>query len=477
MDGTRIFIPSSHEQPKWSAIDINTFSLGPWHMVRLPIYYSLYDTMQTFQSKNEIGLPSVPPINNLAASVPDFNEPWDEFFPLNKTMSYHDAVGGGNGGFNRYLKIMHEDIGIPSSIAELLKWGDLYSNQVYRTIFEAANRARPRNNLTILWNTNAAWLSFMWQIYDWYLRPNAGYYTMKSAIKPIHVQYSHIDKGIQVVSTLDKDVNVKINVSVISADGTEKAEKSYAAGIFANKTVYIDSLPDIINDTSLYFVALDLFDESDQIIDRMVTWTQKNSKWQDLLKIPATNVKCTLLGKEEVKGETEYTFEVINESDFPAVNIMLEITNGAFGKEILPAFWDDNALTMMPGESKKVKVKVRNDLIPNTPFVLAEGFNVNPASWDIAAGSKDTIDITIENLKIKAKADTAYLHFTASQLENIGTRITTHPVKLSIDGKLYRYVSVATKQGMDIIGKIELLDLAPGKHEIQMGNFSKTINY
>ncbi len=40
-------------------------------------------------------------------AIPDFNEPWDEFFPFNFAMSYYDA-GGGNASFNGYLKIMHE---------------------------------------------------------------------------------------------------------------------------------------------------------------------------------------------------------------------------------------------------------------------------------------------------------------------------------------------------------------------------------
>ncbi len=46
----------------------------------------------------------------------------------------------------------------------------------------------------------------------------------------------------------------------------------------------------------------------------------------------------------------------------------------------------------------------------------------------------------------------------------------TGPVKLTIDGKLFRYVSVAVRQGMNITGKIELPGIKPGKHKIIMGN-------
>ncbi|MCX6013437.1 MAG: hypothetical protein NTV30_08540 [Chloroflexi bacterium] len=43
-------------------------------------------------------------------------------------------------------------------------------------------------------------------------------------------------------------------------------------------------------------------------------------------------------------------------------------------------------------------------------------------------------------------------------------------MKLTIDGKLFRYISVAVKQGEQIIGKIELSGITPGKHKINMGN-------
>jgi exo-1,4-beta-D-glucosaminidase len=472
MDESRIFIISSDEQPSWSKIDINTFSGGPWNMVRIPRYYELYDTKPEFTSKNEIGLPSLPPINSLAAGIPDFNEPWDEFFPLNQSMSYHDAVGGGNGRFGDYVKIMHEDIGKPSSIAEMLKWGDLYNNQVYRTIFEAANRARPRNNLTTLWKSNAAWLSFFWQIFDWYLRPNAGYYTMKSAIKPVHVQYSHIDKGIQVVSTLDKDIKVKIKASVIKAEGTVVGERSYSAAINANKTVYIDSIPDIIKDTSLYFIALDLMDDSGEIIDRTVTWTQKNAKWQELLSIPVVDLEAQEIHIKEIENEMIYSLNIHNQASIPAVNIVLELTDGTFGKEILPAFWSDNALTLMPGETKTVEVKVRKGFSPDQLHVLAEGLNVAPVSWNIVQGSEKKMEFRIENMEIRKDNSQFVLHFSTNQPDNFGTRITTGPVKLTVDGKLYRYVSVAVRQGMNITGKIELSGIKPGKHKINMGNSS-----
>jgi len=477
MDGTRIFLPSSHEQPEWSSIDINTFTGGPWHIVKLPTYYELFDQKKSFESKNEIGLPSPPTINTIAKYIPDFNIPEKETFPFNKTMGYHDATGiKQNGRFRDYAELIQESMGECSSVAEFLKWSDLFSNQTYRTIFEAANKSRPRNNLVVLWKSNAAWPSFMWQIYDWTLRPNAGYYSMKSACKPIHVQFSHDDGGIQVVSTLDKDLTgATIDIKVLSGNGIIKAEKQLKTDVPVNQTVHLESINEMIYDTNLYFVAMNLFDQSGKLLDRTVAWSQKNTKWHDLLLIPSVDLSCKVIGQNEVNGEVEYSIEVKNESVVPVVNVMLEVTNGTFGKEVLPSFWDDNELTIMPGETRNIKVKFRRDLLTKTAYVVAEGLNINPASWNLETGEKESLSFEIIDLNISTENEKVYLNFATSLSKGKGSRITTFPVKFSVDGKFIRFVSIAATKDMEINGRIDLSELKPGSHKIQLGNLEKEV--
>ena len=470
MDDSRVFIATSSTQPSWAKTPIRTYSGGPWSMQRLPKYYGLYDTNHEFTSKNEIGLPSLPPLNSLAKAIPDFNQPWDEFFPLNLAMSYHDAVGGGNAGFKNYVQIMHEDIGLPSSIAEMLRWGDLYNNQVYRTIFEAGNRSRPRNNLNTLWKSNAAWLSFMWQIYDWYLRPNAGYYTMKSALKPLHVQFSHDNKGVQVISTLTEDTPVKVSATVLTADGKTVGNRSWNATIKADQSMPIGDLKEILPEGPLYFIALDLLDTSGKKLDRTVTWTQANTKWQELLQMAPVNLGVRVVSSRLTGDEQSYELVVTNPGLIPAVNVMLELTDGAFGDEILPSFWTDNALTLIPGESASVQVRVRRAALPKSPHFVAEGLNVNPACWSADSSRMVKIHLPVTKLTINNDKGGAVLHFTTERLKQGGTRLTSGPVPLKIDGKLLRYLSVAASPDQEISGHIELPPLPPGKHQIELGD-------
>ena len=153
LDGTRPWLPSSSDTPKWSHDPTHTTTGGPWHLVRLPDYFRLYAAQPGYESRDEIGLPSVLPINSVVDAIPDYDQPNPKTFPFNQDLGFHFATGK----FQSLDKILRADLGAPASLAEYLWAGDLYNAATYRAIFEAANKARPRNAGTHLWKTNAAW--------------------------------------------------------------------------------------------------------------------------------------------------------------------------------------------------------------------------------------------------------------------------------------------------------------------------------
>ena len=269
LDGTRPWLPMSDAevQPPWRKEDLHVWSGGPWHMVRLPEYFRMYAKEPRFPCKDEIGLGSPPPINSIAKSIPDYDQPGSEAFPLNITLGYHDATDR----ITRALdKIMHEDLGEPSCLTEYLATADLYNDVSYRAIFEAANKARPRNSGTHLWKVNAAWPSMVWQVFDWYLRPNAGYYSMRSACRPLHVQHSVDDQTVQVVSTLPEPRLVRVRISLADAAGRPEKVVEHSLTAAADATTAVGPLPREVTDGRLHFLGAGL-------VRRRRTSTRPNS--------------------------------------------------------------------------------------------------------------------------------------------------------------------------------------------------------
>lgn len=446
LDASRPWLPSSSEPPPWRNEDIRTWTGGPWHMVRLPEYFELYRNHPEFTSRNEIGLASFPPINSLVKAIPDFDEPVPAWFPLNRSMGYHDAT---HTMFRASDDIIRRDLGEPGSLTEYLWMGDLYNNQCYRAIFEAANKNRPRNSGTHLWKVNAAWPSFVWQVFDWYLRPNAGYYSMRSACKPLHIQFSIDDRSIQISSTLLHSCkNLLVRVKVLEAGGKEVYRDEFPACAEADATTPAGFLPSFPGEGNLCFLSLELTDTEGNGLDRVVTWVQADCRWHDLLALPPAEAMATILERTESQGESCYRISLTNCSPVPAVQIWLEILRGPQGDEVLPSFWNDNAITLLPGEEREISVKFRTaDLHGNPAHLILEGWNLIPREYRVEDNAEIPLAVHVESCRITSDSEGTRLVVTAAQEGPLGSRITTWPVPVQTDGNKQRYVRMGLRTG------------------------------
>lgn len=467
LDGTRPWLPSSSAQPRWAREPMNVWSGGPWNMIRLPEYFKLYATENKCRALDEIGLVSVPPMNSAARFLPDYNQPDPATPPFNRTMGYHDAAEG-NCGFRDTDKIIRQDLGEPACLSDYLSMGDLYNGLSYRAIFEAANKARPRNAGTHLWKTNAAWPSFLWQLYDWYLRPNAGYYSMKSACRPLHVQHSADDHSLQLVSTLaEARSNLTLRITVADMSGAIVQREQRTVVVPADTTVPLGELPILKQDGKLRFLVLELLDATGRELDRTATFVQRDCRYQELLELPPAAVTARVLGNTEEGDETVIRLGVKNASGIPAVNVWLEVLKGPQGEEVLPCFWNENALLLLPGEQRQLSVRFRTkDLLGKPPHLMVEGWNVVPAEADIASGRVIPLQLKVTQSESVDDKGAVCVRFSGSQTGSTGARWTTWPVPVKVDGAVSRYVRLAVKSGSSMDAQVTLTKLPAGAHRI-----------
>ncbi|HKK45336.1 MAG TPA: glycoside hydrolase family 2 TIM barrel-domain containing protein, partial [Balneolaceae bacterium] len=213
LDGTRPFIPSSSgfaKLPKgWTGSwpDNNkggVYSGGPYSWQKPSHYYDLVDAGKDWVWKDEVGMPSQPAYSSLPKIVPNLVPDTTEPFPLNDTWGYHDAASG-NGKYDTYYKAIVDRYGPPKSYKDYSAKAQLANADGYRAIFESVGSKLQDTGGVLLWKLNAAWPSVVWQIYDWYLNPNAGYYFTKRAVEPVHIQFNLDDSTLAVVNRRFKD--------------------------------------------------------------------------------------------------------------------------------------------------------------------------------------------------------------------------------------------------------------------------------
>jgi exo-1,4-beta-D-glucosaminidase len=95
-----------------------------------------------------------------------------------------------------------------------------------------------------------------------------------------------------------------------------------------------------------------------------------------LAQLPKVKLKVT--DRSERKGEEAVTHVVLeNRSKSLAFFVRLKVNKGAKGEEILPVIWEDNYISLMPGEKREVTASYRaSELGAAKAAVEVSGWNV-----------------------------------------------------------------------------------------------------
>jgi exo-1,4-beta-D-glucosaminidase len=111
------------------------------------------------------------------------------------------------------------------------------------------------------------------------------------------------------------------------------------------------------------------------------TWyytpTSSYADFTALNRLPKVQLRTT--SQTERQGEQLHTRVVLeNTGKTVAFFIRLQLMKGA-GEELLPVYWEDNYLSLLPGEKREVVATVdAHDAGTAEPRVVVTGWNVNP---------------------------------------------------------------------------------------------------
>ena len=386
MDGTRPFIPSSSgfaKLPKgWNGAwpdnqASGVYSGGPYTWQDSKEYYRLADNAKDWVFKDETGLPSQPTYNSLKKIIP--NLVWDRTlpFPLNHSWGYHDAATG-NGKYDKYYEQMVKRYGEPSSMEDFSNKMQLMNATGYQGIFEAAGHKLNEIGGVMLWKLNAAFPSVVWQVFDWYYEPNAGYYFMQNACEPTHIQLNLSDNTITVVNrTYQPMSNLTAQADVFGIDSKPLFHQTQKVNLSATDVKELFSLSKVLADAQgVKFVVLNLKDEAGKIISRNIYWLTPDNNYQALNNMPQTKIQMAVLKTGKDKTETSWSLKFTNSSKQLAFFTHPQLM--ADGQEVLPSYWSANYFSLAPGESITVKVSASTtQLTGKKQELLLEGWNLD----------------------------------------------------------------------------------------------------
>ena len=269
----------------------------------------------------------------------------------------------------------------------------------HRAMFEAYGRNKYHSATGVIqWMLNNAWPSLIWHLYDSYLRPSGSYYGVKKANEPVHIQYSYDDRSIVLVNSSYEPVE-KLTATVRVLDFSlkpvfEKTLPVHALADQSKKVLTLPSTDDLVSEVSkTYFVQLKLEDEKGKSVSQNFYWLSTQAEvfdWdhteythtpmiqdgdlRDLNRLPSVEVKVTShLDAAAHSGEVE----ISNSSQSLAFAIHLKLMRNDTHEEVLPILWDENYLSLLPGETRKISVHFPTTEVANEKLsVIVDGWNV-----------------------------------------------------------------------------------------------------
>jgi len=344
--------------------------------------------------------PAIPPLESLKKMLPK-----EHLWPVDEFWNFHGA-GERFKDLSRFNEAMNATYGAPSSLEDYLRKAQAIAYDGERAMFEAYGRNKYTSTGVIQWTLNNAWPSTYWHLYDYYMYPAGGYFGTRKACEPLHVQYSYDDRGVVVVNTSQQSV-AGLTVSAQAFDFN--LEKLFSREVKTNagpdSAATVLTLPNFSaqSRSTVYFLRLTLIDSADKEISSNFYWLPAKlavidwdntpdsaftpvKTFEDLTalnKLPIVKLEASVT-REKNAANDQVRVSLHNPSKSLAFQVHLGIRLSGSAEEILPVLWEDNYLTLLPGESRTLTARyLGKDALKKPAELVVGGWNVEASTITI----------------------------------------------------------------------------------------------
>jgi exo-1,4-beta-D-glucosaminidase len=402
---------------------------GPYDWVP-PDYW--YDTMHLgtdstvtnaggawgYDSEESAGdtVPTLDSLNRFL-SASDLSSLWQapKFNQYHLNYEPHCKTGYSFGTFCHFDNALSSRYGSWSSLAQYVEEAQAQNYENTRAQFEsfidhADNTPLPSTGI-IYWQMNKGWPSMLWTLYNSDGDQAGSYFGVQEANRALHAIYA-LDNGTVTLDNLSNTTKSGLSVEskVHSLGGTVLDDQTARAITLTSQQVQNNVLtPRVPTGTpaQVYFVEL-LLRQNGTIVDRNVYWlsTQQDvvnwnktlgqpqgtlsqyANLQALQGLPASSISATATtitqaGPDGADRATSVTITNTS-SAIVAFLIRADLRRGtasgqelAGDNELQSSIWQNNDITLFPGESQTLTVTWNSaDLRGATPVVTVSGWNV-----------------------------------------------------------------------------------------------------
>lgn len=338
----------------------------------------------------------IPQLDSLKKFIPE-----DKLWPINEIWDYHCGRYEFS-NLDRFRKAIHERYGASDSVAEFDQKAQAMNYELMRPMFEAFQVNKKGSTGVIQWMLNSAWPKMYWQLYDYYLMPTGAFYATQKACTPLHLIYNYGNHQIYAINDHLKDLkNLNAQVRLYDISSRLVLEETIGYNAPADSSISIFQI-EALNDLSkTYFLDLRLYDANKNEISTNFYWLSTQEETLDYeddlgpfaFHTPSKQfADLTLLNTmPKVDLEVSYTAEegqddqrtfihLKNNGGHIAFLINLKLVDKQSQEVVLPVFWEDNFISLLPNEERTVHVTFIGD---EEVVLKVEGWNTKNITYKV----------------------------------------------------------------------------------------------
>ena len=304
--------------------------------------------------RSEIGMATFPQYESVKLFIPA-----DKLWPLptddqlkdedNNVWNHHFfGKEASNAGPADYRRSVDDRYGPSQSLEEFCEKAQLINLEDMRGMYEAwQDKMWHDASGLLIWMSHPAYPSFVWQTYDYYYDPTGCYWGARKACEPQHVQWNCLTGSVKVVNTTAQPMkDVKARAVIFDLSGQQVAEREAVVSVDASnqaEAFVLNSLP-----KGLLFIRLELTDAAGRLLSENLYWTntEKDLDYTVLTRLPEARLTVEAVGN--------HAFRLKNQTKHVAFANRLRLTDAKTGERILPVYWSENYVTLMPGEERVI---------------------------------------------------------------------------------------------------------------------------
>jgi hypothetical protein len=251
----------------------------------------------------------------------------------------------------------------------------------HRAIFEGmnANLWTP-NSGRLLWMTQPAWPSTMWQILSSDYDTQASFYGVKKACEPLHVQLNLANYRVDIVNTTTTShTGLSVSAKVYSLANALLFQATERKDVDADSTASVLRLDlDQYLTKGMVLVSLELRDAQGTLVSQNLYWLgARPASYRELNSLASTQLKAS--ATSTTAGDTvKLAIQLTNPTSVVSLENKLTLLNSGDKQRILPAYYSDNYVSLLPGESRTIEVEYPASAARGPVQFTIRGWNAVP---------------------------------------------------------------------------------------------------